>query len=92
MNKSIAFPCIVCRLNVEDYHEAIKCDGILTLKEESNLVDATDRLLCNNKLRRAQRKKYRDLQAKIFKNWEKFEDGDIDIFQLLRKCSVLNAP
>ena len=44
------------------------------------------------KLKRVQRKKYRDMQAKLFVHWDEYQQGKKSTSQLLRSCSYLNGP
>ena len=44
------------------------------------------------KLRRIQRRKYRDLQARIFALWEEYDAQEKSAKQLLKACSYLNGP
>ena len=62
------------------------------LHQESVLVSLQVRLLSDKMIKRQQRRKYRNLQAKIFKHWEEFSACQMDTRHLLRVCSHLNGP
>ena len=67
---------------------------IFLLHQTSSEVTMDIRLIAEEKLKRYQRKTYRNLQQRIFSSWEAFEQGDITSKQLLERCSHLygNAP
>ena len=44
------------------------------------------------KLKIVQRKKDRDMQAKLFAHWDEYQQGKKSTSQLLRSCSYLNEP
>ena len=62
------------------------------LHQESLFATLQARLSSENKLKRQQRRKFSNLQAKVFKYWEEFMEGDRTAKQLLRACSFLNGP
>ena len=62
------------------------------LHPEARLTSLNIRLVSEKKLRRVQRQKYRQLQAKIFSLWAEFNNGERSSRQLLRACSYLNGP
>ena len=62
------------------------------LYREARLASLQIRLVSEKKLKRFQRKKYRNVQTKIFKYWEEFENGQRSSFQLLKACSHVNGP
>ncbi|XP_078372705.1 uncharacterized protein LOC144656350 [Oculina patagonica] len=62
------------------------------LHQEARLVSIQIQLVADGKLSRIQRKKYRQLQTKIFKHWEEFEGKEITARRLLKLCSYLNGP
>ena len=62
------------------------------LHQESNLVSLQVRLLSEKKLKRHQRRKFKNLQAKIFEYWSRFTAGEMNTRHLLRVCSHLNGP
>lgn len=65
---------------------------IMLLHEESRLTSLQIRLVSNKKLCRIQRKTYRQLQSKIFTLWDRYENGEKSVEQLLRACSHLYGP
>ena len=50
------------------------------------------RLVSEMKLRRIQRRKYRELQAKLFELWDQYEAKERSAKSLLEACSHLNGP
>ena len=50
------------------------------------------RLVSNQKLTRIQRRANRRLQSKVFRFWEKYENGEKTAAQLLKSISTLNGP
>ena len=62
------------------------------LHREARLTSLQIRLVSEKKLQRIQRKKYRNLQSRIFSLWEEFENGERNVRQLLKACSHLNGP
>ena len=62
------------------------------LHQESRLVSMQVRLVSENKLKRQQQRKYKDLQAKIFKYWDDFIAGEMTSKQLLYACAYVNGP
>ena len=65
---------------------------IKLLHQEAQLTAIQIRLVSEKKLRRIQRRKYRDLQAKIFDLWEQYDNNERSTRQLLKACSFLNGP
>ena len=59
------------------------------LKEEADLVNLQMRLVGEQKLQRIQRKKYRDLQAKLMGHWDDYAGGRKTSGQLLQACAHL---
>jgi hypothetical protein len=59
------------------------------LHEESNAISRQIALLSNNKLKKLQKKKYKNIQAKIFELWEQFNAGQITPKKLISKCSKI---
>ena len=57
-------------------------------KADSN----SDPLVSEKKLRRIQRRKYRELQQRIFELWDLYEAGERSARRLLKACSYLNGP
>ena len=62
------------------------------LNREAQLTSINIRLVSERKLKRIQRKKYRNLQEKLFQQWELYKNGQRTSEQLLRFCSHLNGP
>jgi len=60
---------------------------ISLLYGEARMCQLNIRLVSNGKLKRIQRKKYRNMQAKIFDMWSKYESREKNAFQLLKSCS-----
>ena len=60
------------------------------LHREASLASLQIRLVSEGKLKRNQKKKYRDIQAKIFANWDQY-DRDHNARRLLRASSHLCA-
>ena len=62
------------------------------LHREARLTSITIRLVSEKKLKRIQRKKYRQLQQKLFDAWDEYQTGNKNASKLLRFCSHLNGP
>ena len=63
------------------------------LHREARLTSITIKLVSDKKLKRIQRRKYRQLQQKLFDDaWEQYQTGNKSASQLLRCCSHLNGP
>ncbi|KAK3720985.1 hypothetical protein QZH41_018542 [Actinostola sp. cb2023] len=62
------------------------------LNREVSLTAINIRLVSEKKLKHVQRKKYRQLQAKLFGRWEQYANGERSAKQLLKLCSHLNGP
>lgn len=62
------------------------------LDKEAKLTAVAIRLVSAEKLKRIQRKKYRNLQAKLFDSWDKYDKKEKTIDQLLKTCARLNGP
>lgn len=65
---------------------------IEVLDKEPKLTNVTIRLVSDNKLKRIQRRVIRNIQAKLFSSWEKYENNEKTAAQLLKICSRLNGP
>ncbi|KAK4310746.1 hypothetical protein Pmani_017732 [Petrolisthes manimaculis] len=65
---------------------------ITLLHKEAKLTSLHIRLVSEKKLRRIQRRKYRELQNKLFILWDEYLRGDRSALQLLKACSHLNGP
>ena len=59
------------------------------LHEQAQLVDMQVRLVSDEKLKRRQRKQYRQVQGKILANWAEYVAGDLSAKQLLARCAHL---
>ena len=59
------------------------------LHEQAQLVDMQVCLVSDEKLRRRQRKQYRQVQGKILANWAEYVAGDLSAKQLLSRCAHL---
>ena len=62
------------------------------LHSEAILVELQVELVSQAKLTRIQRKRYRDMQSKIIRLWDRFVNDEIDSYRLLKKCSILAVP
>ena len=62
------------------------------LHREAILVELQVELVSQAKLTRIQRKRYRDMQSKIIRLWDRFDNDEIDSYRLLKKCSILAVP
>ena len=86
----------VCRLNfvfqVQYVYHCCLSLLISLLHREARLTSLQIRLVSERKLRRIQRKKFRNLQTKIFALWDAFNSGDCSARKLLKACSHLNGP
>ena len=86
--------------NLEGWHHGINRRAahnshyvlIKLLHREAQLTAIQILLVSEKKLRRIQRRKYRDLQAKIFNLWEQYDNNERSARQLLKACSFLNGP
>ena len=65
---------------------------IQLLFQEATTVNLHMKLLSQDKIRRRQSKKYRDLQGKIMKYLEQYAGGQKTPNSFLRSCAHLNAP
>lgn len=62
------------------------------LNKEAQVTTINIRLVSERKLKRIQRKKYRNLQERLFHQWELYETGSKTLEELLKFCSHLNGP
>ncbi|KAI8504614.1 hypothetical protein Bbelb_177320 [Branchiostoma belcheri] len=62
------------------------------LYQESKIVKTQVRMVCEGRLRRHQRRKYVNLQGRIFKAWADFESGRYTAKNLLAACSRFYGP
>ena len=65
---------------------------IQLLHKEAKLTALQICLVSDRKLKRIQRRKYRDLQTKLFDLWDEYEANVQSAKQLLKACSYLDAP
>ena len=65
---------------------------IQLLYREAKLTVIQIHLVSERKLRRIQRRKYRELQQRIFELWDQCEAGERSARRLLKACSYLNGP
>jgi len=102
-NWSVYQQVIRTYINIEGWHNALngrasdQCDlplysMIELLDREARLTAVSIRLESDKRLKRVQRKQYRNLQARPFDCWEKFERKEKTVAQLLKTCSHLNSP
>ena len=61
------------------------------LHEEARLNSLSVRMASENRLRRVQRRRYRQIQAKVFSLWGQYENGNTTPSQLLQACSLIVA-
>ena len=59
------------------------------LKKEADFVHLQMRLVNEQKLKRIQRRQYRDLQGKLIGQWEDYAGKRKSVFQLLKACAHL---
>ncbi len=62
------------------------------LHVEARQVTLQLKLLSDNKLKRRQRKRYRDLQGKLFALWDKLQTEELSDNSFLTACSKLYGP
>lgn len=62
------------------------------LHKEAKITSVHIRLVAEKKLRRIQRKKYKNLQGKLFTFWEEYGRGERSPYQLLKACAYINGP
>lgn len=61
------------------------------LFQEAKLTSLQIRLVSDKKLKRIQRKEYRNVQARLFEAWDKYQNGDISVERLLKTALHLAA-
>ena len=102
-NWSVFKQAIRTNNDIEGWHNALsrRASGqcrlslyclIELLDRETRLTAVAIRLISDRKLKRVQRRQYRNLQAMLFDSWEKYERKEKTAAQLLRICSHLNGP
>lgn len=62
------------------------------LHEQAQLVNMQVRLVTDQKLKRRQRKQYRQVQGQLFGAWSSYIDGEVSAKQLLCRCAHLMCP
>ena len=88
--------------DVEGWHHRVNHRGngtappfyrlVPLLFTEAQLVPIISRFICEKKLKRYQRKRYRGMQGEIFELWAKYAANDISTSQLLKSCGNVYAP
>ena len=62
---------------------------VALLFQEARLTSLQIRLVSDKKLKRIQRKEYRNVQARLFEAWDKYQNGNISVKCLLKTASHL---
>ena len=62
------------------------------LHEQAQLVNLQVRLVTDQKLKRRQRRQYRQSKGQLFAAWSTYIAGEISSKQLLRRCAHLMCP
>ena len=62
------------------------------LHDEAKIININLHLINENRLRRHQRTKYRELQSKIFQAWDDYAAKKLTVSQLLETCGQLYTP
>ena len=62
------------------------------LHKEAKLTSLNVRMVSEKKLRRVQRRRYRQIQSKVFSLWGDYADGEKTARQPLKACSSLVGP
>ena len=65
---------------------------ILHLEQEAKLVSTQIRLVQEGKLERIQRKKYREVNQRLFQEWDSYEAGDKSSKKLLKCIARIYGP
>ena len=88
--------------DVEGWHNRIKCHAkryhlpfyllIILLHKESQLINIQAKLLSDAKLKRYQRKKYKQLQSRIFNLWDSYKAGKKDNIQFIKSVRSFVRP
>ena len=102
-NWSVYQQAIRTNNDIEGWHNALnrRASGqcglplyllIELLDREARLTAITIRLVSDRKLKRVQQRQYRNLQARLFDRWEKYERKEKTAAQLLKTCSHVNGP
>ena len=59
------------------------------LHEQAQLVEMQVRLVSDEKMKRRQRKQYRQVQGKLLANWSEYIAGELSAKELLSRCAHL---
>lgn len=87
--------------DVEGWHRRLNSRGqagvhlyklIEMLHTEASLVPVHVKLVQENKLKRYQKKHFKNMQGHLFSLWDKYINKEIKTSQLLTACSQLSAP
>ena len=89
--------------DIEGWHNGLnrraqgKCSLLLymliaLLHQESRLSSLQIRLVSERKLKKIQRKTYRELQTKVFNLWDEYGNGEKTAKQLMKACAYLHGP
>ncbi|KAJ8037700.1 hypothetical protein HOLleu_18590 [Holothuria leucospilota] len=62
------------------------------LHKEARLTSIQVRLLLDRKLQRIEKKKYRELQGRVFDIWDRFNNNELTAKQLLKARAYINGP
>ena len=62
------------------------------LHEQAQLVGIQVRMVSEEKLKRRQRKKYRQVEGKLFENLAEYIAGELSAMKLLSRCAHLACP
>ena len=62
------------------------------LYEQTQMVDMQVRLISEEKLKRRQRKQYRQVQGKLLASWAEYIAGKLSAKRLLARCAHLVCP
>ena len=79
--------------DTEGWHHGLNCRAqgksqlpfyllVELLFQEAKLTSLQIRLVSDKKLKRIQRKEYRNVQARLFEAWDKYQNGDISVERL----------
>ena len=81
------------RLNNKVHRHSLPFSQLVSvLHSEASVVDTHAMFLNDDKLRRNQREKYRQQQAKIFELWDDFANDKLQPTDLLREVSFIYKP
>ena len=76
------------------YHIFFSCiyHLISLLLDEARLVNIQVKLVSEGRIRQDHRRRYANLQGRIFRYWGEFAARERDATSLLRACSRVNGP